>query len=52
MRDQLVGLVEGAGIEEQIDPLAGGQLARLVLAAKAILAARPVPRAVPVPRVA
>ena len=39
MRDQLVDLFERPGIEQQVDPLAGGELARLVLPAHAVLAA-------------
>ena len=39
MRDELVELFERAGIEQEIDPLAGGQLAGLVLAAHPLLAA-------------
>ena len=39
MHDELVDLVEGAGIEEQLDPLARGLLARLVLAANTLLTA-------------
>ena len=37
--DELVELLERAGVEEQFHPLAGGQLARLVLLAQARLAA-------------
>jgi hypothetical protein len=39
VRDELVDLLERPGIEEQVDPLAGGELAGLVLAAEPILAA-------------
>ena len=39
MRDELVDLLEGAGIEEQIDSLPRGQLAGLVLPAQALFAA-------------
>ena len=39
MRDELVELFEGAGIEQEIDPLARGQLSCLVLPANALLAA-------------
>ena len=37
--DQLVELLERAGIEQQLDPLAGGQLAGFVLAREALGAA-------------
>ena len=39
MGDERVDLVEGAGIEQQRDALARGELAGLVLTAKPILAA-------------
>ena len=39
MRDELVEFLEGAGIEEQIDPFARGQLAGRVLPANPLLAA-------------
>ena len=39
MGDQLVDLLEGARIEQQVDPLAGGELARLVLPARAFFSA-------------
>ena len=39
MRDELVELFEGAGIEEKIDPFAGGELARVVLAFETLVAA-------------
>jgi hypothetical protein len=39
VRDELVDLLERAGIEQQVDPLARGQLAGLVLLAQAGLAA-------------
>ena len=39
MRDELVDLLEGAGIEQQVDALARRQLAGLVLPAEALLAA-------------
>ena len=39
MRDELVELFERARIEQEIDPLARGQLAGLVLAAQPLLAA-------------
>ena len=39
VRDELVDLLEGPGIEQQIDALARGQLAGFVLPAEAILAA-------------
>ena len=39
MRDELVDFLERSRIEEQIDPLAGGELARLVLPPEPILAA-------------
>ena len=45
MRDELVGLLEGAGIEEQIDPLARRQLAGFVLAPAPLLAAAEVGQA-------
>ena len=39
MRDELVGLLERPGIEEEIDALARGQLAGLVLPANPLFAA-------------
>jgi hypothetical protein len=39
MRDQLVDFFERAGIEQQVDPLAGGQLAGRMLPLDAGLAA-------------
>ena len=39
MRDQLVDFLEGAGIEQQVDSFAGGQLAGRVLPVDASLAA-------------
>ena len=39
VRDELVDFLERAGIEQQLDPLAGGQLAGRVLALDARLAA-------------
>ena len=39
VRDELVELFERAGIEQEIDPLAGGQLAGFVLAAQPLRAA-------------
>ena len=39
MDDQLVDLQEGSGVEQDLEPLAGGLLAGLVLAAHALLAA-------------
>jgi hypothetical protein len=39
MRDELVEFFEGAGIEQKVDALAGGQLARGVLAVQSLLAA-------------
>ena len=39
MRDELVDLLERAGVEQQVDALARRQLAGLVLAAQALLAA-------------
>ena len=39
VRDELVDLLERAGIEQEVDALARGQLAGLVLAAQALLAA-------------
>ena len=39
MRDQLVDLLEGAGIEQQLDPLARRQLARIVMALETLGAA-------------
>jgi len=39
MRDELVELLEGARIEQQVDPFARGQLAGVVLAAQPVLAA-------------
>ena len=39
MGDELVDFLEGAGIEQQLDPLARRQLAGLVLALEALLAA-------------
>src|SRR5262245_62580143 len=38
MGDQLVDLLKGAGIEEEIDSFAGGELAGLVLTAQTIVA--------------
>jgi hypothetical protein len=37
--DELVGLVEGAGIQQQVDALARRQLAGVVLPAKTLFAA-------------
>ena len=37
MGDELVQLLEGAGVEEEIDALAGGELPGLVLPPNAIL---------------
>jgi hypothetical protein len=39
MRDELVDFLERTDVEEQIDAFAGGQLARLVVAAQAIFPA-------------
>ncbi len=39
MRDELVELLEAAGVEQQLDALARGELARLVLLAHAVGAA-------------
>ena len=39
VRDELVELLEGAGIEQQLDPLARGELAGRVLALEAVRAA-------------
>jgi hypothetical protein len=39
MRDELVEFLEGAGIEQEVDPLAGGELAGVVLPAQPLLAA-------------
>jgi hypothetical protein len=39
MRDELVEFFEGTGIEQKVDALAGGQLARGVLAVQSLLAA-------------
>jgi hypothetical protein len=39
MRDELVEFFEGAGIEQQVDPLTGCQLAGGVLPAEALFAA-------------
>ena len=39
MRDELVELFEGAGVEQEVDALARRQLARVVLPAQPILAA-------------
>ncbi len=39
VRDELVELLERAGIEQEVDALARGQLAGLVLAAQPLLAA-------------
>ena len=38
MRDELVELFEGAGVEEKIDPLSGRELARVVLALETLVA--------------
>ena len=39
MRDEFVELFEGAGIEQEIDSFAGGELARVVLALETFVAA-------------
>lgn len=39
MRDELVELFERAGVEQEIDALAGGQLARIVLATQPLFPA-------------
>jgi hypothetical protein len=39
VRDEFVELFERAGIEQQIDPFAGGQLSGVVLPAEALVAA-------------
>jgi hypothetical protein len=39
MRDELVEFFEGAGIEQEIDPFARGELAGVVLPAQPVLAA-------------
>jgi hypothetical protein len=41
VRDELVEFLEGAGVEQQVDPLAGRELAGRVLTRAAIVAAAP-----------